>query len=64
MYIAIATADDGSTHTCNSSYSNSCNFTDLHCGETYTVTVVTVDRGCWSEPSSAVVLRTGERKMQ
>nr|XP_046264816.1 mucin-4-like [Scatophagus argus] len=58
MFIATATAPDGHTHTCSSNYSNSCNFTDLHCGETYTVTVVTVDRGCWSEPSSAVELRT------
>ncbi|XP_018532382.1 mucin-4 isoform X2 [Lates calcarifer] len=58
MYIATATADDGHTHTCSSNYSNSCNFTDLHCGETYSVDVVTVDRGCRSEPSSAAVLRT------
>ncbi|XP_033507400.2 uncharacterized protein LOC117272533 [Epinephelus lanceolatus] len=58
MYIAIATADDGHNHTCSSNNSNSCNFTHLHCGETYAVTVVTVDRGCWSEPSSAVQLRT------
>lgn len=63
MYIAIATADDGHNHTCSSNNSNSCNFTHLHCGETYAVTVVTVDRGCWSEPSSAVQLRTGERKL-
>lgn len=61
VFIAKATADDGHTHTCSSNHSNSCNFTDLHCGETYAVTVVTVDRGCWSEPSSAVELRTGER---
>ncbi|KAM3604918.1 uncharacterized protein V6R79_017981 [Siganus canaliculatus] len=58
MFIATATADDGHTHTCSSNYSNSCNFTDLHCGGTYAVTVVTVDRGCRSEPSSAVQLRT------
>ncbi|XP_067460816.1 mucin-4-like [Thunnus thynnus] len=58
MYIATATADDGHNHTCSSNYSSSCNFTDLHCGETYAVTVVTVDRGCRSEPSSAVELRT------
>ncbi|KAK5888908.1 hypothetical protein CesoFtcFv8_014958 [Champsocephalus esox] len=58
MYIATATANDGNNQTCSSNYSNSCNFTDLHCGETYNVTVVTVDRGCWSEPSSAVELRT------
>ncbi|XP_041848242.1 uncharacterized protein LOC121644412 [Melanotaenia boesemani] len=57
MYIATATANDGHTHTCSQNYTNSCNFTDLHCGETYAVTVVTVDRGCWSEPSSAVQLK-------
>ncbi|XP_056277189.1 fibronectin-like [Pseudoliparis swirei] len=59
IYIAIATANDGHNQTCSSNYSSSCNFTDLHCGETYAVTVVTVDRGCWSEPSSAAQLRTG-----
>lgn len=64
MYIATAMADDGHTHTCSSNYLDSCNFTDLHCGETYAVTVVSVDRGCWSEPSSAVQLRTGERKLE
>ncbi|XP_039670578.1 fibronectin type III domain-containing protein 7-like [Perca fluviatilis] len=58
MYIATATAADGHKHTCSSNYSSSCNFTGLHCGETYTVTVVTVDRGCWSEPSSAVDMKT------
>ncbi|XP_026005797.1 fibronectin type III domain-containing protein 7-like [Astatotilapia calliptera] len=58
MYIATAMADDGHTHTCSSNYLDSCNFTDLHCGEIYAVTVVSVDRGCWSEPSSAVQLRT------
>ncbi|XP_074544742.1 uncharacterized protein LOC141804293 [Halichoeres trimaculatus] len=58
MVIATATADDGHTHTCRSNYSNSCNFTDLHCGETYNVTVVTVDRGCKSEPSSAIEIKT------
>ena len=63
MYIATATAADGHKHTCSSNYSSSCNFTGLHCGETYTVTVVTVDRGCWSEPSSAVDMKTGESKL-
>ncbi|XP_057713501.1 fibronectin type III domain-containing protein 7-like [Corythoichthys intestinalis] len=59
MYIAIAVADDEHSHNCTSSVSTSCQFTDLHCGENYSVTVVTVDRGCWSEPSSAVVMLTG-----
>lgn len=59
-YIATATAADGHTHTCSSNYSNSCNFTDLHCGETYSVTVVSGNGSCWSEPSSPVQLRAGE----
>lgn len=63
MFIAIATADDGHNHTCRSNHSNSCNFTSLHCGQTYAVTVVTVDRGCWSQPSSPVELKTGERNL-
>ncbi|XP_058478916.1 mucin-4-like [Solea solea] len=58
MYIATASAEDGHTHTCSSNSSNTCHFTDLHCGEIYSVTVQTVDRGCFSEPSSAVVLTT------
>ncbi|XP_054624499.1 uncharacterized protein LOC129177418 [Dunckerocampus dactyliophorus] len=58
MYIATATADDGHTHNCSSDSSTSCQFTDLHCAQTYTVTVVTVDRGCWSGPSSAVEVTT------
>lgn len=59
MYIATATADDGHTHTCSSNASTSCQFTDLHCGQNYSVAVVTADRGCLSEPSSAVEITTG-----
>ncbi|XP_032422074.1 uncharacterized protein LOC116722071 [Xiphophorus hellerii] len=57
LYIATATANDGHNHTCSSNYSSFCDFTDLQCGEIYAVTVVTVDQGCWSEPSTAVMLR-------
>lgn len=64
MFIATATADDGHTRSCSSNFSNSCYFTDLRCSETYAVTVVTVDRGCRSEPSGAVELKTGERKQE
>lgn len=60
MIIATATASDGRNHTCSSNFSNSCNFTDLHCGETYSIAVVTVDMGYWTEPSSAVELKTGK----
>lgn len=60
MFIATATANDGHNHTCSSNHSNSCNFTDLHCGETYSIAVVTVDMGGWTEPSSVVELKTGK----
>lgn len=63
-FVAIAHANDGHNYTCRSNSSNSCNLTDLRCGENYTITVVTVDRGCWSEPSSAVVLKTGNEKLE
>lgn len=61
MYLATATGDDGHTHTCSSN-STDCSFTDLHCAETYAVTVVTMDRGCRSDPSPDVELRTGEKR--
>ncbi|KAJ8357216.1 hypothetical protein SKAU_G00200100 [Synaphobranchus kaupii] len=56
-YLATATGADGHTHTCASN-SSSCSFTDLHCGETYSVTMVTIERGCTSEPSAAQDLRS------
>ncbi|XP_054602382.2 serine-rich adhesin for platelets [Nothobranchius furzeri] len=60
MFTATATASGaaGHTHTCMANFSNSCGFTDLDCGENYSVTVATLDRGCWSKPSSAVQLTT------
>ncbi|XP_016331309.1 uncharacterized protein LOC107680061 [Sinocyclocheilus anshuiensis] len=56
-YIAMATGMDGHTHTCTSSGTN-CTFSDLHCGEDYTVTVATVERGCQSQPSIPVNLKS------
>lgn len=62
-YVALATANDGHNYTCSSNSSNSCNLTNLHCGDNYTITVVTVEGGCYSKPSAAVVLKTGNRKL-
>ncbi|XP_043081301.1 serine-rich adhesin for platelets [Puntigrus tetrazona] len=56
-YIAMATGKDGQTRTCTSTSTN-CTFSDLHCGENYTVTVATVERGCQSPPSTSVSLRS------
>ena len=60
-YIATARAHDGHNHTCNSSSAHSCSFSDLHCGENYSVSVLAVDRGCHSGPSSSVELKTGKK---
>lgn len=59
MYIATAMGNDGHSHTCTSN-GTSCNFKDLHCEENYTITVVIVERGCQSEPSTPVTLRSGK----
>ena len=61
VYIATATTHDGHNYTCDSGNASSCSFTDLGGGENYSVTVVAVDRGCHSTPSSAVDLKTGEK---
>ncbi|XP_064190128.1 uncharacterized protein LOC135254105 [Anguilla rostrata] len=57
LYVATARAADEHEHTCNSS-STSCSFTDLHCGETYSITVVTFMRSCYSDPSPGKNLKT------
>ncbi|XP_077060714.1 uncharacterized protein fndc7b [Siphateles boraxobius] len=57
MYIATAKGLNGHTHTCSSN-GTSCTFSELHCGENYTVTVSTVERGCQSQPSTPVNLRS------
>ncbi|XP_034531079.1 uncharacterized protein LOC117806306 [Notolabrus celidotus] len=52
LYVATAVpfAADEHDHTCSSN-GTSCSLTDLHCGETANVTVVTIERGCMSKPS-------------
>lgn len=59
-YTATATGSNGQYHTCTSN-GTSCNFIDLLCEEDYTVSVVTVERGCRSEPSLPVNLRSGQK---
>ncbi|XP_076840783.1 uncharacterized protein fndc7b [Brachyhypopomus gauderio] len=57
MYMARAISADGQTSSCTTN-TTSCSFLDLSCGKNYTVTVVTVERGCQSDPSMPVVLRS------
>ncbi|RVE73628.1 hypothetical protein OJAV_G00033020 [Oryzias javanicus] len=48
---------DKHTHICSSN-GTSCSLTDLHCGETVAITVATKERGCWSNPSTPLFLKT------
>ncbi|KAK1165326.1 hypothetical protein AOXY_G13825 [Acipenser oxyrinchus oxyrinchus] len=57
LFIATASEKDGHTHTCNTSHST-CHFTDLHCGNTYTVTVVAVLGDCNSSGSIGHEIKT------
>ncbi|CAL8396350.1 unnamed protein product [Boreogadus saida] len=57
-YTAVATADDGHTHMCNSPNST-CTFDDLHCGELYLVHVVAHGHLCSSAPSNSTSIRMG-----
>uniref|UniRef100_A0A3P8XZQ8 Fibronectin type-III domain-containing protein n=2 Tax=Esox lucius TaxID=8010 RepID=A0A3P8XZQ8_ESOLU len=57
MYVATATDNNGHSDTCSTN-STGCSFTALRCAQTYNVTVVTVYRGCASDPSPNVELRT------
>lgn len=57
-YTAIAVAQDGHTHMCNTNDS-ACIWDDLHCGESYTVQVVANDYMCSSAPSNSTSIRMG-----
>lgn len=56
----MATAVDDYEHSCTSD-GTSCDLTDLICGETSVVTVVTIERGCRSKPSLPVTFQSGQR---
>ncbi|KAM6948324.1 uncharacterized protein fndc7rs1 [Aplochiton taeniatus] len=56
-YLAMATGAVGQTLNCSSN-SSSCSFTSLLCAQTYSITVVTLNRGCQSSSSQAVALKT------
>ncbi|XP_075901618.1 uncharacterized protein fndc7b isoform X2 [Nelusetta ayraudi] len=55
-YTAIAVAQDGHTHMCNTN-DTVCTWDDLHCGESYTVQVVANDYMCGSAPSNSTSIR-------
>lgn len=58
-YTAIAVAQDGHTHMCNTN-DTVCTWDDLQCGESYTVQVVANDNMCGSAPSNSTSIRMGK----
>ncbi|XP_036969323.1 fibronectin isoform X2 [Acanthopagrus latus] len=57
LYMATATCSMGMTRQCNSTNST-CQFSNLHCGETYTFSVTAYSHMCYSEVSSTVEIQT------
>ncbi|GAA6076390.1 uncharacterized protein LOC113651476 [Tachysurus ichikawai] len=56
-YIATAISSDGFRHNCTTN-GTICSFLDLYCGKNYSITVVTVQRGCSSDQSTPVLMRS------
>ncbi|XP_008292889.1 uncharacterized protein fndc7b [Stegastes partitus] len=55
-YVAVATAQDGSTVICATN-TTTCIWDDLHCGTEYTVHVTAIDNMCNSLPSNSTSIR-------
>ncbi|XP_051768188.1 uncharacterized protein fndc7rs1 isoform X1 [Ctenopharyngodon idella] len=60
-YLLTAVSRDGDLKTCNTSYNN-CTLTDLHCSNTYNVTVLASNENCTSLPSTNVTFKTAPCK--
>lgn len=58
FYMATATCSEGVALQCNSTNST-CQFSKLHCGETYMFSVAACSNSCCSETSSTVEAQTG-----
>ncbi|XP_067309533.1 uncharacterized protein fndc7rs1 [Pseudorasbora parva] len=56
-YLLTAVSKDGDLKTCNTSYNN-CTLTDLHCSNTYNVSVLASNENCTSLPSTNVTFKT------
>ncbi|XP_029003162.2 fibronectin-like [Betta splendens] len=57
LYLATASSSLGMTLRCNSTNST-CQFSSLHCGETYVFSVTAFSSMCYSNSSSAVTIQT------
>lgn len=58
LYMATASHYMGMILWCNSTTST-CQFSDLHCGETYEFSVTAYSNMCYSETSNTVEIQTG-----
>lgn len=58
LYMSTATSSVGKTLHCNSTNST-CQFSNLHCGETYEFSVTAYSNMCHSEASNSVEIQTG-----
>lgn len=58
LYMATATSSTGMTLKCNST-NFTCQFSNLHCGETYEFSVTAYSNMCYSEISSTAEVQTG-----
>lgn len=57
-YTAVAVGQDSDTHMCITN-STICTWTDLHCGDIYTVHVIANDYLCNSMPSNGTIIHMG-----
>lgn len=57
-YNVTLTGQDGHTHHCQTN-SSSCEIPDIHCGETYNITVTPFSETCAGHPSEVYTFRAG-----
>ncbi len=58
-YNVTMTGQDGHTHHCHTN-TTSCQLADIHCGETYNITVTPYSQTCAGHPSEVHIFRAGE----
>ncbi|XP_069794080.1 fibronectin type III domain-containing protein 7-like isoform X2 [Narcine bancroftii] len=58
FYVATAKASDGFEHLCNTE-ETTCIIIDLHCGQSFNITVIAVNEMCNSSESAEICIQTG-----
>lgn len=62
-YNVTLTGQDGHTHHCQTN-SSSCEIPDIHCGETYNITVTPFSETCAGYPSEVYTFRAGTDRLE